>query len=178
MNTLKQIQSIVLLPGVVTVIIPGILISSGGAVDFGWALPSPFSFVPWAFGTCLLGLGLLLMFKTITLFAKIGKGTLAPWTPTRKLVIHGIYRHVRNPMISGVFCVLLGEANVLGSRPLLYWSFVFGLLNLIYIPLLEEPGLERRFGEAYVQYKKNVPRWLPRLHPWHSPEDDAAKQKD
>lgn len=55
---------------------------------------------------------------------------------------------------------------LLSSTPLLGWFLGFVLLNLIYIPVLEEPGLERRFGEAYRAYKRNVPRWIPRLRPW------------
>jgi protein-S-isoprenylcysteine O-methyltransferase Ste14 len=42
-------------------------------------------------------------------------------------------------------------------------------VNAIYIPLLEEPGLERRFGADYVLYKRNVPRWIPRLRAWSGP---------
>jgi protein-S-isoprenylcysteine O-methyltransferase Ste14 len=41
------------------------------------------------------------------------------------------------------------------------------LLNLIYIPLLEEPQLEARFGNEYRRYVQNVPRFLPRLRPWN-----------
>ncbi len=37
---------------------------------------------------------------------------------------------------------------------------------MVYIPLIEEPGLARRFGDDYRLYKNNVPRWLPRLTPW------------
>jgi protein-S-isoprenylcysteine O-methyltransferase Ste14 len=65
-------------------------------------------------------------------------------------------------MISGVFCVLLGEAVALKSIHLLGWFISFVILNLIYIPLVEEPRLERRFGADYVQYKRDVPRWIPR----------------
>ena len=37
---------------------------------------------------------------------------------------------------------------------------VFGAVNAIYMPLVEEPGLTRRFGEDYVTYRNNVPRWI------------------
>jgi protein-S-isoprenylcysteine O-methyltransferase Ste14 len=114
------------------------------------------------------------MYQTIGLFVRVGEGTLAPWDPTQKLVVRGVYRHVRNPMISGVFCILLGEAILAGSLPLLDWFFFFLLVNLIYIPLLEEPGLARRFGEDYLRYKENVPRWIPQVKPWEAPFDDRA----
>jgi protein-S-isoprenylcysteine O-methyltransferase Ste14 len=64
-------------------------------------------------GGVLIFLGLGLMIATIRLFMRVGKGTLAPWNPTQRLVVQGVYRHVRNPMISGVFFTLLGEAVLL-----------------------------------------------------------------
>ena len=106
------------------------------------------------------------MIWTATLFARIGKGTLAPWDPTARLVVAGPYRHVRNPMISGVLAVLLGEAALFGSLPLLVWFGAVFALNAIYFPLVEEPGLRERFGEDYERYRANVPRWLPRFRPW------------
>jgi protein-S-isoprenylcysteine O-methyltransferase Ste14 len=69
-------------------------------------------------------------------------------------------------MITGVFCILAGESAIFGSWRLLVWFFIFVLVNLIYMPLSEEPGLEKRFGEEYLLYKKHVPRWIPRLKPW------------
>jgi protein-S-isoprenylcysteine O-methyltransferase Ste14 len=84
----------------------------------------------------------------------------------RKLVVEGPYRHVRNPMITGVMSILLGEAVGLGSPPLLIWFALFFTVNAVYMPLVEEPGLARRFGDDYAVYKRNVPRWLPRPRPW------------
>jgi len=111
-------------------------------------------------------LGLVLMAATIRLFVIVGRGTLAPWNPTQRLVVRGVYRHVRNPMITGVFCILLGETAAFGSPWLLGWFAVFCLVNGIFIPLWEEPDLAKRFGEDYLLYKRNVPRWIPRLRAW------------
>jgi protein-S-isoprenylcysteine O-methyltransferase Ste14 len=69
-------------------------------------------------------------------------------------------------MISGVVLVLFGEALVLLSSVHALWALLFLGLNLVYIPLVEEPQLERRFGEPYVEYCRNVPRVVPRLRPW------------
>ena len=99
---------------------------------------------------------------TVALFAGIGQGTLAPWDPTSRLVVRGPYRHVRNPMISGVLCVLLGEAALFGSLAVLAWSGVVFALNAVYFVLVEEPGLRERFGAEYDAYAAHVPRWLPR----------------
>ena len=106
------------------------------------------------------------MAATIRLFVIVGRGTLAPWNPTQRLVVRGVYRHVRNPMITGVFCILLGETAAFGSPWLLGWFAVFCLVNGIFIPLWEEPDLAKRFGEDYLLYKRNVPRWIPRLRAW------------
>jgi protein-S-isoprenylcysteine O-methyltransferase Ste14 len=117
-------------------------------------------------GCALLCLGLVLVVATIRLFGTVGQGTLAPWNPPQRLVVRGVYRHVRNPMIAGVFFVLLGEAVLAASLPVLGWFAVFVVVNAVYIPLAEEPGLVKRFGSDYLTYRQNVPRWIPRLTPW------------
>ncbi len=160
-TALKHIRAILLLPVVATIIIPAV-VATGGPAGAGWPLPFPFDVAGQAIGVLLIGLGLGLVVNTIALFVRWGHGTLAPWDPTQKLVVRGVYRYIRNPMISAVFCALLGEAMVLRSIHLLGWFVLFVILNLIYIPLVEEPRLERRFGDDYVQYKRNVPRWIPR----------------
>jgi protein-S-isoprenylcysteine O-methyltransferase Ste14 len=65
-------------------------------------------------------------------------------------------------MISAVAALLLGEALYFGSAILAGWSILFIVVNHVYFLLSEEPGLERRFGAAYLDYKRSVPRWLPR----------------
>ena len=117
-------------------------------------------------GIICLAIGLALFFASLRRFAGDGEGTLAPWDPPRKLVVRGPYRYVRNPMISGVLFVLFGEALVLSSRPHFNWALTFLIINAIYIPLLEEPQLRARFGEAYAEYCRHVGRLIPRLRPW------------
>lgn len=167
----RQLLSVILLPGTVTIIVPSLLVSRAGQVNIGWGMPAPLNLLPIGTGILLIGLGLALMYQTNALFGTRGQGTLAPWDPPQRLVVRGIYRYVRNPMISGVFCILLGETILLGSRPLLYWWLIFVVINLIYIPLLEEPGLVQRFGADYELYRRHVPRWVPRLHAWQPPGD-------
>ena len=107
------------------------------------------------------------MYQTITLFQKKGKGTLAPWKPTQKLVIEGPYRYVRNPMISGVLCILIAESLLINSVYIFYWALFFFTINYIYFIVKEEPDLVKRFGNEYENYKKNVPRWIPLSTPWN-----------
>jgi protein-S-isoprenylcysteine O-methyltransferase Ste14 len=166
MRMLKHVRAVLLLPFNVTIVIPAVILYLTHSLNLGWGLSAPLYLVPTLLGILVIGTGLALLYKTISFFARMGKGTLAPWDPTQKLVVHGIYRHVRNPMISGVFCILLGEAVLVGSVPLLIWFAVFFVLNLIFIPLFEESNLEARFGDEYKLYKENVPRWVPRMEPW------------
>jgi protein-S-isoprenylcysteine O-methyltransferase Ste14 len=105
---------------------------------------------------------------TVRLFARIGRGTLAPWDPTQRLVVAGPYAHVRNPMITGVLALLLGEALIFGSVAIAIWAAVFAVTNHAFFLAYEEPAVERRFGEDYRRYKENVPRWIPRRAPWRS----------
>ena len=117
-------------------------------------------------GLFLMCLGLSVVVITISKFIRIGKGTLAPWSPTKKLVISGIYGHIRNPMILGVFTAIIGESVAILSLKILIWAIIFFIINNIYFMIFEEPGMVKRFGDEYKEYKKNVPRWIPRLKPY------------
>jgi protein-S-isoprenylcysteine O-methyltransferase Ste14 len=68
-------------------------------------------------------------------------------------------------MISSVLFLVAGQALLWGSWLTGLLAAVFFLVNHVYFILSEEPGLEKRFGESYRQYKASVPRWLPRLNP-------------
>ena len=161
---LRHLAAIAALPFVVTIVIPlwiarrnATMIAprhdpAGAALQIG--------------GLLVLALGLLLFASSLRRFAGEGDGTLAPWDPPRRLVVRGPYRYVRNPMISGVLFVLFGEAMLLVSRPHLQWALTFLVINAIYIPLVEEPMLKARFGDAYDDYRRHVPRIFPRPRPW------------
>jgi protein-S-isoprenylcysteine O-methyltransferase Ste14 len=168
-DALRHLRAIALLPFVATVVVPVAIVVFAGMRHIGWGLPAVFWFLPFTIAALFIAAGLALFVWTVALFASAGRGTLAPWDPTQRLVVAGPYRHVRNPMISGVLFVLLGEAALLGSLPLLAWAALFFVLNQIYIPRFEEPGLEQRFGDDYRRYRQHVPRWLPRLRPWQPP---------
>jgi protein-S-isoprenylcysteine O-methyltransferase Ste14 len=122
-------------------------------------------------GLLLILTGLYIMILTITKFVRIGKGTLAPWSPTGKLVIAGLYRYVRNPMIIGVLIVLTGESIAILSLNIFIWTLIFFIINNIWFVYYEEPDLEKKFGDEYRKYKKNVPRWIPRLQPFKADQE-------
>jgi len=127
-------------------------------------------------GIGVIALGLTLVASSIRWFARQGKGTLAPWDPPRALVVGGPYRYVRNPMISGVVFVLIGEAIALRSLPHGVWALTFLAINVTYIPLLEEPMLRHRFGAAYDEYRRHVPGLVPRARPW-TPEGNTEDDR-
>jgi protein-S-isoprenylcysteine O-methyltransferase Ste14 len=114
-------------------------------------------------GTLLVVAGVLLCWKTVSLFTDYGEGTPAPFDPPKKLVVQGPYNYVRNPMMIGVWLVLSGEALIFGSVLLGIWFLVFLGACLALIPVWEEPDLENRFGEPYRVYMKKVPRWNPAI---------------
>jgi protein-S-isoprenylcysteine O-methyltransferase Ste14 len=161
---LRHLFAIAVLPFTVTVVVP-YWIARRYEVALGVGR-SAGEIVIQVIGCALFAVGLLLFFSSIRRFATEGKGTLAPWDPPRELVLRGPYRFVRNPMISGVIFILLGQTLALLSLPHGVWAAAVVLLNLLYIPLVEEPQLERRFGESYREYCRHVPRFLPRLHSW------------
>ena len=169
---MRHLVSIVLLPGIVVGWIPlsiarryhTTITPPGNAVDVALVLS----------GIVLLGIGAALFVSSLHRFVVEGHGTLAPWDPPRQLVVRGPYRYVRNPMISGVVFLLAAEAALLRSQPHALWAVGFLVINMIYIPLLEEPMLAMRFGREYDEYRRHVRRFLPRLRPWEGRAERAV----
>jgi protein-S-isoprenylcysteine O-methyltransferase Ste14 len=116
----------------------------------------------------LIAAGLVPLLESTMRFVRIGKGTLVPTAATEHLVVTGLYRYVRNPMYVGVTTTLAAEAALLRSRNLAI-ELVIALIAIhLFVCLYEEPTLVRRYGHEYAEYKRNVPRWLPRLRPWNN----------
>ena len=163
------VRTIIVLPGTVLVFIPAVIL---------WATEDwKFSAVSTTAGQLCLALlagsiGLGLSVWTVTIFKNFGQGTPAPWDPPKKLVVRGPYRHVRNPMIIGAMLMLLAEAMLLQAWSIVVWMMVFFIGNSIYFPLIEEKGLEKRFGDDYRDYTDHVPRWIPRICPWEQASND------
>ncbi len=159
---LRHVLAILALPFTVTVLVPAWLATRAPP----WPVGPVLVFVSVDAAVIIGGAGLALVILTIRFFAGIGRGTLAPWDPTRRLVVVGPYRHVRNPMISAVATMLTGEALYFLSVRIAMWVLLFAAINHAYFLLLEEPGLVHRFGEEYERYRAAVPRWLPRRRGW------------
>lgn len=160
----KWIRAILLLPVMVIVVVPTLILYVS---DYHFVQPA---WLYMALAIVVFSSGITFALWTMYLFNTLGKGTAAPWDPPKHFVLSGPYRYMRNPMITSVFMMLWGEVLFLKSIFIMGWLIVFWLLNLIYIRMIEEPELAKRFGVDYKLYKKNVPRWIPRLKPWDLPK--------
>lgn len=175
MMLVRHLLSILLLPTTVTIVVPYLILRQRFSSAASATLADPAGIAALVAGPLVIACGLGLAAGTIRRFVTEGKGTLAPWDPTQRLVVTGVYRYVRNPMISGVLLILLGEALALRSSAVLTWALTFFVINAIYMPLIEEPGLVQRFGDDYLLYRRNVPRWVPRTTAWQPPGAPATK---
>lgn len=158
-SNLKHLRDIFLMPFTVTLLVPYLLYDSKDV------------FIPHNVTLKLVGwliavAGSALFVYTVFLFKMVGQGTLAPWEPTKKLIVEGPYRYCRNPMITGVFFMIVGEGLMLYSTNILAWAVAFFIINTLYFIFVEERSMMQRFGSDYLRYKKHVPRWLPRLRPF------------
>jgi len=96
-------------------------------------------------------------------FWRQGRGTPAPIDAPKVLVIRGLYRRVRNPMYIGVLFVLVGEAVLFASWAIAIYAWLAAAAFHLVVVLYEEPALRDKFGAAYEEYLKRVPRWIPRF---------------
>jgi protein-S-isoprenylcysteine O-methyltransferase Ste14 len=111
-------------------------------------------------GGVALAAGAALVLETTARFAFQGRGTPAPWAPPERFVTRGSYRFTRNPMYVGVLALIVGQALLLGREILFAWAAAAWLLFQLFLLLEEEPGLRKRFGTEYEDYRARVPRWL------------------
>ena len=95
-------------------------------------------------------------------FAAKGRGTPGPWDAPRRVVASGPYRWVRNPIYIAALLVVLGQAWLFMSPALVAYAGAMALCCHLFVIGYEEPALRRRFGSAYLEYRRTVPRWIPR----------------
>jgi protein-S-isoprenylcysteine O-methyltransferase Ste14 len=131
-----------------------------GAFGFPMLLSGPSGIL---IGIILIAVGLIIWAWCVVWFTK-AKGTPVPFNPPRELVTAGPYAWSRNPMLTGVFIFMFGVGFLLHSVSMVFvWTPVFVVFNVLELKLVEEPELERRFGESYIAYKRRVPMFVPRV---------------
>lgn len=120
---------------------------------------------PWNYAVSLplLAGGALIWLWSVLHFTKAG-GTPVPLSPPARLVDTGPYAYVRNPMLSGVFLILFAVAFLIGSFSLLFFfTPAFMGCSILEFKLIEEPELEKRLGERYLDYKRRTPLLIPKF---------------
>ena len=155
MTTLKSLFFLVLVPGMLIGYFP-YLISTTDSELFATGVIAYLAFPLWLIG----GVSMLWCFWN---FLVNGKGTPAPIDPPKELVDVGLYRFVRNPMYVAGIVALIGWILWSPSLPLIVAPFVFFIAAHLFVISYEEPTLGKKFGAAYADYFKRVPRWIPRL---------------
>jgi protein-S-isoprenylcysteine O-methyltransferase Ste14 len=145
-------------PGVVAGLVPWLLSEHYGLPLASWPLV--------IVGAALVAISLGVLLHAFARFALEGLGTPAPIAPTDRLVVGGVYRHVRNPMYVAVLSIILGQALIFASWQLAAYAAIMGAVMATFVRIYEEPVLLRQHGADYEAYRQNVPGWLPRLTPW------------
>jgi protein-S-isoprenylcysteine O-methyltransferase Ste14 len=151
---LKTILFTIFVPGTVAVLIPRWLLGGFTTLESG-----P---VTWL-GVLITLAGAAIYFRCAWEFAVRGLGTPAPIAPTKFLVTTALHRYIRNPMYIGVALVIAGQSALFRSIHLLEYAALMLLIAHIFVILYEEPTLQRQFGESYEEYRRAVPRWIPRF---------------
>jgi protein-S-isoprenylcysteine O-methyltransferase Ste14 len=145
-------------PGVMAGVIPWALT--------GWDVRADWGAAARIAGVALTVCGAAVLVQAFVRFVREGRGTPAPAAPTERLVVGGLYRHVRNPMYEAVTAAIVGQALILGRPGLLLYAALFAVTVATFVYVYEEPTLTEQFGADYEAYRRAVPRWLPRLRPW------------
>ncbi len=158
-----------LFPGSVVGLFPFLIIhgaSASGSIEFS---------VVTVIAVIAAMAGLAVLLHSIWGFAFHGHGTLAPVDPPRVLVVRGFYRFTRNPMYVGVLLVLFSEVLLFRSLSLIIYAGLVFVAFHLFVTAYEEPHLQTRFGQSYIDYCLAVPRWRIMLHAYsnlttHHPE--------
>jgi protein-S-isoprenylcysteine O-methyltransferase Ste14 len=144
-------------------IAPGALVAGVPALIVWLSSASAGGPMAVASAAVVLATGLGTFLWCVSDFVTRGKGTPDPNRPPTELVVHGLFRIVRNPMYVGVVTMIAGEALLFLSPWLLAWSAAALLAFHLRVIVYEEPTLARTFGASWEAYRARVPRWLPRL---------------
>lgn len=141
--------------------VPLIALAIGESVHrLVWPLPLPLGGLARAAAAGgLLAAGLALMLGAAGLFRKTGQNP-KPWLPSPAIIREGVYRYTRNPMYvaMGLLQAGIGVALADGWVVLLVpatWAVIYGIAIRH-----EEAYLARKFGDAYLDYMRQVRRWL------------------
>ena len=121
-------------------------------------LPLAFAF-RMVLGVALVGGGVAVAMSFGYAFRQTGQDP-NPNTPTPRVITSGFYRYSRNPGYLSLAVIQVGIALLLNNAWILL-ALVPVLVTMHYgVIIREEAYLERKFGDEYLDYKKDVRRWL------------------
>ena len=149
---IRNVLFTIVIPGLGGAWVPWRILTRGGHAPAVAAWPA----------TVVIAAGIALYAWCAWNFAAVGGGTPGPWDAPRQVVAAGPYRWVRNPIYISALLVVLGQAWLFMSLPLLAYAGAMALCCHLFVAGYEEPALRRRFGAAYLEYRRAVPRWIPR----------------
>jgi protein-S-isoprenylcysteine O-methyltransferase Ste14 len=150
---IRNIVFTLIVPGSGGVLVPWLIMTARGATPVPVAWPA----------VLVVGIGAALYAWCIAAFAIVGRGTPGPWDAPRRVVAVGPYRRVRNPIYIAALLVVVGQAWLFGSLPVLIYAGLLGVGFHLFVIAHEEPALIERFDGEYAAYRSRVPRWIPRL---------------
>lgn len=149
MMLLRALLAFLAMPGMVAFAIPVLWLRSSGVER----LVHPIGLIPLAAGVA----GLLWCVRD---FYTQGKGTLAPWSPPKQLVVVGLYRYSRNPMYLGVILMLLGWATAFHAWTLVGYAAAIAVAFHLRVVFGEEPWMASAYGAQWHDYARGVRRWV------------------
>ena len=148
----RNVVFTIVVPGLGAVLAPWWILTSHG----GSATVAAWAAVP------VIAAGAALYAWCVWNFAAVGDGTPGLWDAPRRVVATGPYRWVRNPIYLAALLVVLGEAWLFMSPPLLVYAAAMAVFCHLFVTGYEERKLSRQFGDSYLEYRRTVPRWIPR----------------
>jgi protein-S-isoprenylcysteine O-methyltransferase Ste14 len=117
-------------------------------------------------GFVLVAFGELMRYWGVAYAGSLTRVTGSVGAP--EVILAGPFAYVRNPLYLGNMLTYVGIGVM--SNAMFPWlvsiAAVFFAFQYYQIILAEEEFLESEFGSGYVEYKKNVPRFVPRLAPY------------
>jgi len=150
-------------------IMPGLALIFGATAHAGY-MNGPFVPIGWwttAFqilGWYWLCVGVLLSFCSIAAFGADNLALLYTYHPEESRIVESsIYNLLRHPIYAGILRMIVGLALLNGNANSIAFTIFVPLGFTGWIRLVEEKELIERFGQSYLDYRKRVPAFLPRL---------------
>ena len=145
-----------------TAVFVGLAVIADRVLALQWPISTNVSLL---LATSFLAIGAAITAWSVFHFAR-ARGTPVPFNPPPELVDSGPYRYARNPMVSGVFLLLLGTGFAIRSPSLvLFFTPLYILVHAWELKNIEEPELVKRLGESYLEYRRQTPMFFPRIRP-------------